>query len=180
MSVWLYYLLASLLFLGNLAGFAINFAGLPGNLVIIGCTALFCWLAKGEFHDVSWFTVGSLCALALLGEAIEFFAGTAGAAKYKASRRSLVLSVVGSIVGSIGGVLVGVPVPVVGSAIAALLGGAVGAAVGAYVGEDWKGRDMDASLKVGIAAFWGRMLGTAGKLVVGAIMLVVATVDSFW
>lgn len=180
MSVWLYYLLASLLFLSNLIGFAMNFAALPGNLVIIGGTTLFCWLVQTTHHQVSWYTVGFLCAFAVLGEAFEFFAGTAGAAKHKASRRSLALSIFGSIAGSIGGAMIGIPVPVFGPAIGALLGGATGAAVGAAVGEDWKGRELDASLRVGASAFWGRILGTAGKLAIGAVMLVVATVDSFW
>ena len=180
MPVWLYYLLAVLLLLSNLVGFVLNFASLPGNLLIIGGTALFCWFAQTPHHDVSWYTVGFLCLFAVLAEAIEFFAGTAGAAKYKASRRALVLSVMGSVVGSIIGAVIGVPVPIAGPAIGALLGGAIGAASGAAVGEDWKGRDLDTSLRVGAAAFWGRILGTVSKLGIGAVMVVIATLDSFW
>jgi uncharacterized protein YqgC (DUF456 family) len=180
MSLWLYYLLAVLLFLNNLTGFALNFASLPGNLLIIGGTTIFCWFAKTPHHSVSWYTIGFLCLFAVLAEAIEFFAGTAGAAKYNASRRALALSVVGSVIGSITGAVIGVPLPVVGPAVGALLGGALGAASGAAIGEDWKGSDLDLSLRVGAAAFWGRILGTVSKLAIGAIMLVVATVDSFW
>ncbi len=44
--------------------------------------------------------------------------------------------------------------------------------------EDWKGRVFYDILQVGVAAFWGRILGTTGKVVLGAIMVVVATVDS--
>lgn len=180
MSVWFYYTLATLLFLSNLVGFAINFAALPGNLLILGGTALFCWQVQTTELEISWITVIFLGVLLLVGEAIEFFAGTAGAAKHKASRRALVLSVIGSIAGSICGAMVGVPLPVVGSAVGAFLGGALGAAGGAAIGEDWKGRRLDASLRVGAAAFWGRILGTAGKLAIGAVMLVIATVDSIW
>lgn len=180
MSVWFYYSLAALLLISNLSGFILNWAALPGNWLIFGGTALFCWLAKTSHHSVSWFVVVLLLLLAIFGEFIEFVAGTAGAAKKGASRRAMALSVVGSIVGSIVGAVVGMPIPIVGSAIAALLGGAVGAAVGAAVGEDWKGRDLEGSIQVGAAAFWGRVLGTAGKLIVGGIMFVIATVDSLW
>ena len=180
MSDWLYYLLVVVLFLSNLVGFALNFASLPGNLLIIGGTALFCWFAHTPNHHVSWYTVGFLCLFAVLAEAIEFLASTAGAAKHQASRRALALSVLGSIVGSIVGAIVGVPVPFIGSAIGALLGGAIGAAAGAAIGEDWKSRDLDKSIRVGAAAFWGRIFGTAGKLAIGGVMLVVATIDSLW
>ena len=76
------------------------------------------------------------------------------------------------------GAVVGLPIPIIGSAVGALIGGALGAAAGAALGEDWSGRDLDASVTVGVAAFWGRILGTAGKVCVGATMLVIATVDS--
>ena len=180
MSLWLYYTLALLLFVGNLAGFLTNFASLPGNWLIVGGSALFCFFARTSQHSLSWYVVGLLLLLAIAGEIIEFAAGTAGAAKHGASRRAMALSVVGSMVGSVLGAIVGMPIPVLGSAIAALFGGALGAAIGATVGEDWKGRDIEGSIQVGAAAFVGRILGTAGKLIVGGIMLVVATVDSIW
>lgn len=180
MSVWVYYSATVLLLIVNLTGFIMNWAALPGNWLIVGVTAVFCWFAHTPQHSVSWFVVGLLLLLAIVGEILEFVAGTAGAAKKGASRRAMALSVVGSIIGSIAGAFIGIPIPLIGSAIAALIGGAVGAAVGAGVGEDWSGRDLEGSIEVGAAAFWGRILGTAGKLIVGAIMLVVATVDSFW
>lgn len=180
MSLWLYYSLAVLLFVANLGSFFSNLASLPGNWVLLACTGVFCYFAKTTQHTVSWAIVVLLLVLAIVGEIIEFAAGTAGAAKQGASRRSMVLSVVGTLVGSIGGVMVGVPVPILGSAIAALIGGALGAGLGAAIGENWKGRDAEGSIQVGAAAFAGRILGTAGKLVIGGIMLVIATVDSFW
>ena len=180
MSIWVYYSAVAILFLSNLSGFFINWAALPGNWLIVGGSALFCWLVRTPEHHVSWHVVVVLLLLALLGEGLELIAGTAGAAKQGASRRAMALSVVGSIIGSIAGAIIGVPVPIVGSAIAALVGGALGAAVGAAIGEDWRGRDLEGSIQVGAAAFWGRILGTAGKLIVGAIMLVIATLDSIW
>ena len=180
MSLWLYYSLAFLLLISNIMGFLLNVAALPGNWLIVLGTAVFCWFARAEGHAVSWYVVGLLLLLAIIGELLEFAAGTVGAAKSGASRRALALSVVGSIVGSLVGAVIGAPVPVIGSAIAAMIGGALGAAGGAALGEDWKGRDFEGTIQVGAAAFWGRLLGTAGKVIVGAIMVVIATFDSIW
>lgn len=180
MSVWLYYSATVLLLINNVAGFLLNVAAMPGNWLIVVGTALFCWFVKTETHAVSWYVVGLLLLLAIVGEILEFAAGTATAAKTGASRRALALSVVGSIVGSLIGAIVGIPIPIVGSAVAAMVGGAVGAATGAALGEDWKGRDLEGTIQVGAAAFWGRILGTVGKVGVGAIMVVIATIDSIW
>ena len=39
------------------------------------------------------------------------------------------------------------------------------------LGESWKGRDLDSGIKVGKAAFWGRLFGTLGKLMCGGLMV---------
>ena len=181
MSLWVYYSLAFLLFSVNVVGFLLNVVALPGNWLIVVATACFCWTARPDSGSgITWPVVGVLVVLALFGECIEFFAGTAGAAKSGASKRAMALSVVGSLVGSLAGALIGLPIPVVGSAVGAVVGGALGAALGAAAGEDWKRKDLDRSIQVGEAAFWGRILGTVSKVAVGAVMLVVATVDSIW
>ena len=47
------------------------------------------------------------------------------------------------------------------------------------LGESWKGRDFDASLQVGKAAFIGRILGTVAKMIVSSIMVAVALAAMF-
>jgi len=74
------------------------------------------------------------------------------------------------------GLFIGVPIPIVGSLAAALVFGGLGALVGAFIGESWKGRDFDTSLQIGQAAFIGRVLGTLGKMIVGAAMIAVLLV----
>lgn len=180
MSVWFYYCCATLLLVSNILGFVLNVAAMPGNWLIVAGTALFCVFARTGDHGVSWLVVGMLFLLAALGELFEFLAGAAGAAKHGASRRAMALSVVGSILGSIAGAVVGMPIPIVGSAIAAVIGGALGAACGAAIGEDWKGRELEETIQVSVATFCGRIIGTAGKVIVGAIMLVIASIDVFW
>jgi uncharacterized protein YqgC (DUF456 family) len=44
---------------------------------------------------------------------------------------------------------------------------------GAWAGEHWFGKDARTSMKVGLAAFVGRILGTIGKSIFGAVMVVV-------
>ena len=67
----------------------------------------------------------------------------------------------------------GLPIPVVGSVVAILLFASGGALAGAMLGERWKGRDWESSWQVGHASFWGRLLGTVGKLAVGTMIVVV-------
>ena len=89
------------------------------------------------------------------------------------SRRAAVLSLAGSIAGGILGILIGLPVPLVGSVVAAVLCAGLGAMAGAIAGELWLGQDPDASWQIGKAAFWGRLFGTLGKLLVGGVMVAV-------
>lgn len=181
--IW-YYSWAVLLTLGNLGALAATMMALPGNWVIVGLTALFAWLIHdAQGAGVSWYTVGALGALAALGELVEFAAGAAGAARSGGSRRGMALAILGTLVGSIAGVAVSpflVPIPLLGTVIAAIGGGALGAFAGAYLGESWKGRTDDQRLAVSKAAFVGRLLGTVGKLWVGAVMVVVAAASAFF
>ncbi len=166
--------LAIVLVILLMAFWALTLFGLPGNWLSIGATALYAWLVPAEPPlSIGWGVVLLLVVLAVISELIEFFAGAAGATKMGGSKRGAVLAIVGSIIGAIIGLYVGLPIPVVGSIIASLLMAALGALMGAILGELWKGRNAEDSLQIGMAAFWGRLLGTAGKLVVCFLMLVI-------
>lgn len=148
---------------------------MPGNWMIVGVAGVVAWgIRPSTPFDIHQGTVLVLALLAVAGEVLETLTGAAGTAKLGGSRRGMMLSVLGAVVGSILGVGVGLPVPLVGSALAAVFGGAFGAFAGAVVGEHWKGAPTDQRWEVGRAAFLGRLAGTAAKLVVGAIMCVVA------
>jgi len=175
-----YIIWAILLSVANAACWLTLLFALPGTWMIVALTALF--VAFGPPHEsfeVTWTTVIVLTILAMLGEVVEFVAGAAGAAKQGASKRAMVLAIVGTMIGSVAGAVVGVPIPIVGSVIGAIGGGAVGAFGGAFLGEVWLGKTGDESLSVGWGALVGRLLGTVGKLAIGAVMLIVATVDLF-
>jgi len=165
---------ATLLFLILVAGWALNLFGLPGNWINVAATVIYAWLLPGEQRlSISWWVVGVALLLAVVGEVLEFAAGAMGVAKLGGSRRGAMLAIAGSLLGGIFGATVGVPIPVIGSIVGILLFAGLGAMAGTVVGEFWKGRDWDGSLRIGRAAFWGRLLGTAGKLVMGTILVLV-------
>jgi hypothetical protein len=93
----------------------------------------------------------------------------------------MVLAMIGAMAGSIAGAFLGVfiPVPIIGPLIGAIGGGAVGAFGGAYGGEAWAGRSEGERMAVGTAAMVGRVLGTVGKMGLGAVMVVLAAVAVF-
>lgn len=168
---------AILLAIVLLIGWALNLFGLPGNWLNVAATVGYALLMPtGQRVSVGMFVVAAVVALALLGEVIEFVAGAAGAKKAGGSKRGAVLALVGGLIGAIVGMFVGIPVPVIGSIIAALLFAGVGSLAGAVLGETWAGRDAEHSWQVGKAAFWGRLLGTLGKVLVGSILVSVVVV----
>jgi uncharacterized protein YqgC (DUF456 family) len=179
---WVYHTVGVLLLVANVAAWVALVFTLPGTWVIAGLMCLAAWFlpeAEGRSLGVGWYEAGVMVALALVGELVEVVGSAAGAKQAGASRRAMALALVGAAVGSIAGAVIGVPVPIVGPIIAALLGGGLGAFAGAYAGEAWKGRLHGDRMTVGRVALVGRLLGSVGKLIVGLVMIVAATV-MFW
>ena len=154
-------------------GWILTLFGMPGNWVIVAGTACYAWLGPSEgAAQLSWGVVGVFAVLAVLGEIAETAAGMWGASRVGGSRRAAVFSLIGSILGALGGAALGVPVPLVGSAIAAVGGGALGALAGAALAEQTRGESSSHALRVGRAAFWGRLLGTGAKTVVSTALVI--------
>ena len=144
------------------------------NWLNAAAVVCYVWLFPvGQRLSISWWVVSAVLLLAVAGEVLELVAGAAGARRVGGSRRSAVLALAGSLAGSLVGAVIGLPIPIIGSLAAIVLGAALGALGGAMLGESWKGRDVDHGWQVGQAAFWGRLLGTAGKLAVGAAIVAV-------
>jgi uncharacterized protein YqgC (DUF456 family) len=162
----------AVLILVLLAGWVLTLLGMPGNWLMCAAAAVYAWLVPRDAPAAfGWGPVVGLLVLATLGELLELAAGALGAAKHGGSKRGALLAVAGSMVGGIVGVLVGAPIPVVGPLVAALLFAALGAMAGAMLGETWKGRQLGQSWQIGKAAFWGRLLGTLAKMLVGLAMI---------
>lgn len=170
-----------LLTLANVTSWLTNLLTLPGNWLIVLWCALYAWLLpEGDGTGIGWTGIGILIGLAVLGEIIEFAAGAAAAGSRGASRRGMALAIAGTVAGSLAGAFLTLPIPLLGPILGALGGGALGAFGGAWLGEMWKGRTASEGVHIGTGALIGRLLGTTGKLLVGAVMLVVATVDALW
>ncbi len=155
----------------------LNFVSLPGNWGMVSVAFFYAWLGPtGESGTLGFPTVIATVVLAGLGELIEFAAAAAGARKAGGSRRAGLLAIVGSLIGSLVGVTIGSAlVPVVGTIVGAVIFAGLGAMGGALLGEYWAGRTWDEMRPVGHAAFWGRLVGMAGKIACG-LGIVVATV----
>lgn len=166
-----YWVGATCLVLFNAVFVALNILMLPGNWLMVGSLAVFIFFAGPETGP-GWVTLGIVVSLAVTGEILELFTGSAKAHKKGASRRAMALSLLLSMAGSVAGAFL-VPIPVIGNAIGAIIGAAVGAFSGAWLGEAWKGTDISQRSDIGTAAMTGRMLGMAAKLAVGVAIFVV-------
>lgn len=172
-SIWIVLAVAALV-LSTVGGWLLTLFSLPGNWIIVGAAALFTALVGPDsMASLSWTTVIALTALASLGEIVETAASAVGVARHGASKRAALLAIVGSVIGSLIGAAVGLPIPVIGSVVGAILFAGIGALVGAVLGEEWKGTPGPKSWRIGQAAFWGRLMGTLGKVAIASVMLVV-------
>ncbi len=168
----LWILISVICSLGSVVCWVASVLGLPGNWGIVIVAALLAWLAPADWPArVSWPGVGLLAGLAGLGELLEFVAGSAGVSQSGGSRRAMALALVGSLIGAIVGLFIGLPIPIVGGLVASLLCSGLGAGLGAILGQRWLGRGWQETMSVGWAAFYGRLLGTLGKSVCGAVMV---------
>lgn len=165
-----------LIVLAIAGGWTLTLLGLPGNWLMVAATALYSWLTPStRITHISWTTVLVLLLFAVLGELAEFAASMWGARRVGGSRRAAVFSLLGSLLGALVGGTLGVPLfPVLGPPVAAVLGGAVGAMIGASFAEHTRGETSGQSLRVGKAAFVGRLLGTGVKTLVATVMALVA------
>jgi uncharacterized protein YqgC (DUF456 family) len=172
MDPLLFYTALILLIFALACGWALTLMGLPGNWLMVAAAALYAWLASTNgITQISWTTVSVAGLLAGIGELAELAAGVWGARRAGGSRRAAVVSLFGSLGGALLGAAVGFPIPIVGSPLGAVLGGALGALAGAVVAEHSRGENAQQSLKVGRAAFWGRLLGTGVKTFVATLLV---------
>ena len=175
------YLSAASLLASAAIGWLLTLFGMPGNWFIVGAAALYAWLGPaGGALALEWNTVIVLAAMAGVAEALEFAAGMVGARRAGGSGRAAWYSLFGSLVGAIAGAAVGLPLPIVGSLAGTILGAAAGAMGGAVLAEYTIGSSREHSLKVGQAAFWGRLTGTLAKVIIASIMVVTTLASVIW
>ena len=168
------YVYLTLLIIVNAFWLCLTFFALPGNWLVVISTFAFAWW-RGDDGVFSTFTLILITILACLGEIIEFFAGIGGAKKAGASWRGSVGAILGMIVGAIVGTVV-IPLPFIGT----LFGACCGAGVGAWALELAGGNEMHDSIKFGIGAGIGTLIGTGSKIAIGVFIFLIVVVAAFW
>ncbi|HOJ76320.1 MAG TPA: DUF456 family protein [Phycisphaerae bacterium] len=173
------YLVAAVLVFVNTIWLASLVLGVPGTWLILLSTGLAAWMqwepgVPPSEQVIGVYTLLSLLGLAVLGEVLEFIAGAAGAQKAGGSAKGALGAIVGGVIGAIAGTFL-IPIPLLGS----LLGAAGGAGLVACGVELAGGKTMETSVRIGVGASVGRILGTIYKLVVGFVMWALAAVAAF-
>ena len=172
------FLIAITMVLLCMIAWAGNLIALPGTWVAVLVLLVYALVGPETGHaSIGYIPVLAAFCFALLGEGFEFVAAALGAQKAGASRKATLLAMIGSMIGAILGAIVGLPVPIVGQVLAAILFGGLGATLGAMLGEWSNGSSWRESLPIGHAAFWGRTIGTLGKVAAGAVIVVIAMIS---
>lgn len=146
------WILAVLLIVIGLAGTVLP--ALPGVPIILLGLLLMAWM--DGFIAVSITTMLWLSVLAVLSVVIDFVATAEGARRFGAGR----LAILGATVGLLVGLFFGLP--------GILFGPFLGAVAGHLLGK----ANLDDSMRAGVGASIGVVIGTAAKVVIGAVMLV--------
>ncbi len=163
-----------LLVITNGLWWVLGFFALPGNWLMIISTCLFAWW-KWDEQVFSIYTLVFVVVLAVIGEIIEFFAGMGGARKAGAGWFGSIGALAGAMIGAIIGTFA-IPIPMLGT----LIGACVGAGIAASVAERIAGKKIDESVKTGLGAGAGVLVGTASKLILGAMIWLIIAITAFW
>ncbi|OPX24144.1 MAG: hypothetical protein B1H04_02675 [Planctomycetales bacterium 4484_123] len=174
------YLWAMLLVLVNTAWLALSLLALPGNWLMVLTTVLVAWWrwdpAKSYSDQMfSIYVLAAIVLLAVAGEIVEFFAGAAGARKAGGSWWASIGALLGGIVGVVVGTLL-IPIPLLGT----IIGAGGGACLGAWGLEALGGHKGRRSLKAGLGAGVGWIIGAATKAALGALIWLIVAVAAFW
>jgi uncharacterized protein YqgC (DUF456 family) len=129
---------------------------LPGIPLIFGGVLLAAWI--DDFQRISGWAIGVLAVLALIGIAVDYVAAALSARRIGASRQGIIGAAIGTVAGIFTGLWGLVFMPL------------VGAAIGEYLAH----QDALRAGKVGIATWFGLLIGTAVKIAVAFTMIGVA------
>jgi uncharacterized protein YqgC (DUF456 family) len=148
------WIVAVLLIVVGVAGTVLP--ALPGIPLVFGGVLLAAWI--DDFQRIPGWVVGVLAVLAVIGVAVDYLAAAVSARRVGASRQGIV----GAAIGTVAGIFTG------------LWGLLFMPLVGAAIGEFLAHRDALRAGKVGIATWFGLLIGTAVKLAVAFTMVGIA------
>ncbi|HQR56850.1 MAG TPA: DUF456 domain-containing protein [Burkholderiaceae bacterium] len=139
------------LVLAGLAGTVLP--ALPGIPLIFGGVLLAAWIE--DFQRIPGWVIGVLAALAVIGVAVDYVAAALSARRVGASRQGIVGAALGTVAGVVTGLWGLIFMPL------------VGAAIGEFIAH----RDALRAGKVGLATWFGLLVGTAVKIAVAFTMI---------
>lgn len=169
----LLYVYAIMMCLMNAVWLGLVFFYLPGNWLIVITTGALAWWQR-DAQPISFWTVGVMAFLALIGEVIEFMAGMGGAKKAGAGWLASIAAIAGALLGAIAGTFM-IPIPFAGT----LLGACLGAGLVTWSFERAGGKHRDDSMRSGVGAGVGVFIGTASKIAIGAVIWLIAAIAAF-
>ncbi|NLW83022.1 MAG: DUF456 domain-containing protein [Phycisphaerae bacterium] len=167
------YVYAILLCLINAVWLATVVFYFPGNWMIVLSTAALAWWQR-DAQMISFWTIGVMAFLALIGEFIEFLAGLGGAKQAGAGWLASIAAIGGAIVGAIFGTFL-LPIPLLGT----LLGACIGAGLATWSFERITGKEQRLSMRSGVGAGLGVFIGTSSKVAIGVVLYLIAAVAAF-
>ena len=161
----------------NALGVVLVALQLPGTWLIIVATAGFAWWTGAGWGAgvIGWEVILALVVLAVIGELLEFAAGTAGGLIAGSTKWGAFAAMVGGIVGAMAGTVL-IPIPLVGT----LVGAVAGAGLGSLLMDLKQGRTFSEAARGGGGAAVGRFGGAVGKLGVALVMWLLVVVALIW
>lgn len=193
---WLELLVGVGVVLAAVGGVILTAATLPGIWFMLLCAGLAQWwsmsrsvvptpggaLPEQLIHPpvvdtqmFSWWVLGTVAFIGVLGEVTDFAASAVGAAKAGGTKRGAIGSIIGGLIGAIAGTPL-IPIPVIGT----IVGAAIGAGLGALIAERHGGRmTWKQAGKVGSGAAVGRLAATLVKTGLALVGMMLLAVDAF-
>ena len=149
---------------------------MPGNWLMVIGTCLFAWWKWDlEPRPFNWPVLLVIVVLALLGELIEFFAGAGGAKKAGSGWLGALAAIGGAVLGAIIATPL-IPIPIIGT----IIGACFGAGLATWVTERITGKEHNESVRSGVGAGTGVLLGTVSKFLIGCLIWLLITIAAFW
>jgi uncharacterized protein YqgC (DUF456 family) len=145
------WVLSVALMLAGLAGTVLPV--LPGTALVLAGIVLAAWI--DGFARVGGGMIAVVAVLAVIAWVLDYVAGLLGAKKAGASVQALIGAAIGTVVGLLMGIVGVLFMPL------------VGAAAGEYLAR----RDQHRAVKVGVATWFGIMLGMIAKVVIAFMMI---------
>lgn len=129
------------------------FPALPGVPLIFAGVLMAAWAE--DFERIGGWTIGVLAVLTVIGVVVDYVAASMSAQRAGASRQGIIGAAIGTVAGIFSGLWGLIFMPLVGAA----------------VGEFLAHRDALRAGRVGVATWFGLLIGTAVKIAVAFTMI---------